>query len=125
MMSYFIIAVLVLYGLFFTGASLLKLIGHNHFKEEFASMKIPYWLAYVSGGIEIICGPALVLGIWIPISAGLASAVLFVVMLGAVVTNFIAEGRGVSMAVAVLIIFALPMLLIAYYFRDATQALLG
>ena len=123
-MSYLVIAALTLYGLFYTGAALLKLIGHDHFKEEFSSMKIPYWLAYVSGGVEIICGPALLAGIWIPASAGIASAVLFVVMLGAAVTNFVAEGRGVSMAVGVLVIFALPMLLITYYYRDATQALL-
>ena len=123
-MSYFVIAALIIYGLFYTGASLLKLIGHDHFEEEFSSMKLPYWLAYVSGGVEIICGPALLVGIWIPASAGIASAVLFVVMLGAAVTNFIAEGRGISMAVGVLVLFALPMLLIAYYYRDATQAFL-
>ena len=124
-MSYFVIAALIVYGLFYTGASLLKLIGHDHFKEEFSSMKLPYWLAYVSGGVEIICGPALLVGIWIPVSAGIASAVLFVVMLGAAATNFVAEGRGVSVAIGVLVLFALPMLLIAFYFREATQALLG
>lgn len=124
-MSYLIIAALIIFGLFYTGASLLKLIGHAHFKEEFASMKLPYWLAYASGAVEIICGPALVVGIWIPASAGIASAVLFVAMLGAAAANFVAVGRGVSMAVGVLVIFALPMLLIAYYYRDAMQALLG
>ncbi|CAA0093117.1 Uncharacterised protein [Zhongshania aliphaticivorans] len=123
-MIYLSYVALVLFGIFFTGAAALKLSRHPHFIEEFDSMRIPYVLAYVSGSVEIICGPALIAGIWIPAAAGIASAILFCVMLGASLTNFLSVGRGLKMAIGVLVVFALPMLLIALYYMDATMSVL-
>ena len=124
-MTYLIDTALVLFGAFFTGAAILKLTKHEHFIEEFESMKMPYSLAYLSGAIEIICGPALIAGIWFPAYAGIASGIMFFVMLGAGVTNFLSEGRGAKMAIGVLMIFALPMLLLSLYFLEPARLLIG
>ncbi|MCB1687149.1 MAG: DoxX family protein [Halioglobus sp.] len=124
-MTYLVFAGLLLFGIFFTGAAVLKLSRHQHFIEEFESMKMPYALAYVSGAIEIVCGPALIAGFWFPVAAGIAAAVMFCVMLGAAVTNLLSEGRGVKMAIGVLVIFALPMLLIALYYQETTRTFFG
>ena len=124
-MTYLIYAALVLFGLFYTVAAAMKLLKHPHFIEEFASMRVPYWLAIASGSVEIVAGPALIAGIWFPAAAGIASAVMFVVMLGAAVTNFLSEGRGAGAAIGVFVVCAVPMLLIAIHYLDATRSALG
>lgn len=103
----------------------MKLARHQHFVEEFDKMQMPYFLAYISGAVEIVCGPALIAGIWFPAAAGIASAVLFWVMIGAASVNLLAEGRGMRLALGVLVIFALPMLLIALYYQGPTRELIG
>lgn len=124
-MVYLVYAVLIIFGSFFTGAAAMKLSRHPHFVEEFEKMQTSYILAYVSGAIEIVCGPALIAGIWFPEVAGIASALMFCVMLGAALTNLLASGRGVGMAVGVLLIFALPMLLIAWFYLQTMRNFLG
>lgn len=106
-------AVLVLSGVFFTGTAVMKLSRHQHMIEEFESMQIPYYLAFISGAIEIVCDPALIAGIWFPAAVGVAAAVMFCVMLAASITNLIATGRGIGPALGVLLVCAVPMLLIA------------
>lgn len=124
-MTYLVYAGLILFGAFFTGAATMKLARHQHFVEEFGKMQIPYFLAYISGAIEIVCGPALIAGIWFPATAGIASTVMLCVMLGAALTNLLAKARGVPVALGVLVIFALPMLLIALNYQETTRAFLG
>ncbi|NKI15946.1 DoxX family membrane protein [Spongiibacter sp. KMU-166] len=124
-MSYLIYIALMLFGVFFTGAAILKLTRHQHFIEEFESMKVPYSLAYLSGAIEIVCGPLLIAGIWFPAYAGVASGVMFFAMLGASATNLVSVGRGAKVAIGVLAIFALPMLLVTLYFLEPARLLVG
>lgn len=124
-MMYLVYAGLIVFGAFFTGAAAMKLARHQHFIEEFDKMQMPYFLAYISGAVEIICGPALIAGIWFPAAAGVASAVMFWVMIGAAVINLLAKGRGMRLALGILVIFALPMLLIALYHQGITRELLG
>ena len=124
-MTYLIYAVLILFGLFYTVVSVMKLSRHPHFVQEFASMQVPYGLAILSGAVEVVAGPALIAGIWFPLAAGLASAVMFFVMLGAAVANFFSEGRGAWAAIGVFVVCAIPMLLIAFYYLDTTRSALG
>jgi uncharacterized membrane protein YphA (DoxX/SURF4 family) len=124
-MTYLIYAGLIIFGTFFTGAAAMKLSRHQHMVEEFESMQTPYILARISGAIEILCGPALIVGIWIPATAGIAAAVMFCVMVGASLTNLFATGRGLGPALGVLFVFALPMLLLALHYLETTRAVLG
>ena len=124
-MTYLIYAAFIIFGLFFSVAAAMKLSKHQHFVKEFESMRMPYWLAMLSGSIEIVAGPALIAGIWFPVAAGMASGVLFFVMLGAAVTNYFSAGRGALPALAVFLVCALPMLLIAIHYLDTTRSALG
>ncbi len=123
MLHYLVTASLALFGAFYTGAAIMKLMRHPHFIEEFEKMKLPYALAYLSAGVEIFMGPALVTGIWLPWVAGLAAAFMFCTMLGAALVNYM--GRGAVMAVGVLVVFASPMALLALYHLPDVSAFLG
>lgn len=123
MLSIAVNITLVLYGLFFTGAAAMKLTRHSHMVEEFKDMQLPYWLATLSGLVEIICGPAMVVGVWYPWIAGLATALLFATMLGAALINLI--GRSAQFALGVSVVFLTPMALLFAYHLDDTLILLA
>ena len=97
----------IVYGVFFTCAAILKLTRHSHMVEEFESMRLPYGLAVLSGLFEIVCGPALIAGVWYPKIAGIAALVMCFVMSGAAIANF--KGRDARMGFGVIAIFLLPM----------------
>jgi len=84
--------------------------------EEFEKMKLPYGLAFLSGAVEIIMGPLLIVGIWDPLTAGIASGIMVITMIGAAIANFVDRDKG--MAIGVLIIFALPMVLLFLYHKQ-------
>lgn len=123
MLIYLVNISLTLYGAFFTGAALMKLSRHKHMLEEFEQMQLPYWLAVLSGAIEVVCGPAMLLGIWLPGVAGLAVLAMTCTMFGAAVVNFI--GRTAPMAGGVALLFVLPMALLSYYHLDQVTVLLA
>ncbi len=112
-----------LFGVFFTGAAVLKLTRHTHMVEEFEKMDLPYGLAYLSGAVEIVMGPAMIVGIWVPAVAGAAASVMFCTMLGAALVNLI--GRSAAMAIGVLVIFATPMALLSLAYLGDTRGFLG
>ena len=118
MMTYLIWIALLGYGAFYTYVAILKLIKHPKMVKSFGEMKIiPYWMGTLAGIIEIIAGPALIVGIWKPAFAGIAASILVAVMIGAIIANFI--GKGAKPAIAVFLLFLLPMAMLAYYFHDA------
>ncbi|MEN8721832.1 MAG: DoxX family protein [Alphaproteobacteria bacterium] len=112
-----------LYGAFFTGSAIMKLMRHAHMVEEFEKMKLPYGLAYLSAAVEIVMGPAMIIGVWRSDLAGIGAVVMFCTMLGAALVNLV--GRGKKMAIGVLVIFALPMALLAAKYLPGALALLN
>ena len=92
-------------------------------REEFKKMNLPYGLAYMSGGVEIVCGPMMIIGIWIPQLAALATALMMPTMLGAAVANF--YGRDARMGFGVLLAFFLPVSLLAYMHAETLVLLIG
>ena len=105
-------AALGLYGLFFTTTALLKLSRHGHMVDEFRDLKLPYPLALVSGLFEIVCGPALIVGIWNPVVAGFAALIMIPVMTGASIVNF--TRRNSRMGIGVVVLFLVPICALAF-----------
>lgn len=101
-----------LYGLFFTATAVLKLSRHSHMVDEFRDLKLPFGLAIASGVFEIVCGPALIVGIWNPVVAGFAALIMIPVMIGASVVNF--ARRNARMGFGVVVLFLIPMCALAY-----------
>ena len=101
-----------LYGLFFTVTAFLKLSRHSHMVDEFRDLKVPYTLAFISGLFEIVCGPALIAGIWNPVLAGFAALIMIPVMIGASIVNF--TRRNTRMGISVVVLFLLPICALAF-----------
>ncbi|NBV85886.1 MAG: DoxX family protein [Verrucomicrobia bacterium] len=57
-------------------------------REEFASYGLPQWVMWAVGGVKLSCAACLLAGIWFPILVQPASAVIAVLMAGAIVMHF-------------------------------------
>jgi putative oxidoreductase len=57
------------------------------FVENFRRFGYPQWFRVVTGSLEVLGGIGLLIGIWLPWLAALASAGLTLVMLGAFLTE--------------------------------------
>ena len=86
-MSIPIIIVQVVLGLLFVGIGSMTVAGRKMFVENFRRFGYPQWFRVVTGSLEVLGGLGLLIGIWLPWLAALASAGLTLVMLGAVVTE--------------------------------------
>jgi len=87
MMSILIIIVQVVLGLLFVAIGSMTIVGRKMFVENFRRFGYPQWFRVVTGSLEVLGGLGLLIGIWLPWLAALASAGLILVMLGAVVTE--------------------------------------
>ena len=86
-MSIPIIVVQVILGLLFVAIGSMTVAGRKMFVENFRRFGYPQWFRIVTGSLEVLGGLGLLLGIWLPWLAALASSGLTLVMLGAVVTE--------------------------------------
>jgi uncharacterized membrane protein YphA (DoxX/SURF4 family) len=86
-MSILIIVVQVVLGLLFLLIGSMTVAGMKMFVENFRRFGYPQWFRIVTGSLEVLGGIGLLIGIWLPWLAALASAGLILVMLGAVVTE--------------------------------------
>ena len=86
-MSIPIIIVQVVLGLLFVGIGSMTVAGRKMFVENFRRFGYPQWFRVVTGSLEVLGGLGLLIGIWLPWLAALASAGLTLVMLGAVFTQ--------------------------------------
>ena len=83
-MSIVIIILQVLSGLLFLVIGSMTIAGRKFFVEAFRAFGYPQWFRVVIGSLEVLGGLGLIIGIWVPWLAALASAGLTLVMLGAV-----------------------------------------
>lgn len=111
------------YGVFFTAVAAMKLTRHGHMTKEFARMGLPYGLASLSAAVEIVCGPGLILGIWFPAVAGVAAMILVPTMIGAAIANLVT--RPIQFAVGLVVVFLVPISLLAQYHEADVRELLG
>ena len=86
-MSIFIIIVQGVLGLLFLAIGSMTVAGRKMFVENFRRFGYPQWFRVATGSLEVLGGLGLLIGIWLPWLAGLASAGLILVMLGAVFTE--------------------------------------
>ncbi len=86
-MSILIIIVQVVLGLLFVLIGSMTVAGRKMFVDNFRHFGYPQWFRVVTGSLEVLGGIGLLIGIWLPWLAALASAGLILVMLGAVVTE--------------------------------------
>jgi len=86
-MSILIIIVQVVLGLLFVLIGSMTVAGRKMFVENFRRFGYPQWFRVVTGSLEVLGGLGLLIGIWLPWLAALASAGLALVMLGAVSTH--------------------------------------
>ena len=86
-MSVPIIVVQVVLGLLFLLIGSLTVAGRKMFVENFRRFGYPQWFRIVTGSLEALGGIGLLIGIWLPWLAALASAGLTLVMVGAFLTE--------------------------------------
>ena len=86
-MSIVIIILQVLSGLLFLVIGSMTIVGRKFFVEAFRAFGYPQWFRVVTGSLEVLGGLGLIIGIWVPWLAALASAGLTLVMLGAILTH--------------------------------------
>ena len=86
-MSILIIIVQVVVGLLFVLIGSMTVAGMNMFVENFRRFGYPQWFRVITGSLEVLGGLGLLVGIWLPWLAELASAGLTLVMLGATFTQ--------------------------------------
>jgi len=87
MMSTLIIVVQIVLGLLFMLIGSMTVAGRKMFVENFRRFGYPQWFRVVTGSLEVLGGLGLLIGIWLPWLAVLASTGLTLVMLGAASTH--------------------------------------
>ena len=86
-MSIGIIIVQVVLGLLFLLIGSMTVVGMKMFVENFRHFGYPQWFRIVTGSLEVLGGIGLLISIWLPWLAELASDGLTLLMLGAVLTH--------------------------------------
>lgn len=86
-MSIVIIILQAVLGLLFVAVGSMTAAGRKVFVEAFRHFGYPHWFRVVIGSLEVLGGLGLLIGIWLPWLAALASTGLALVMLGAVFTQ--------------------------------------
>ncbi len=112
-MSILIIVVQVVLGLLFVLIGSMTVAGMNMFVESFRHFGYPQWFRIVTGSLEVLGGLGLLIGIWLPWLAELASAGLSLVMLGAVLSQL--RVRDLNRVALPLVMGALALLVAVSY----------
>ncbi len=86
-MSIPIIILQVVLGLLFVAIGSMTVAGRKMFVESFRRFGYPQWFRVVTGSLEVLGGLGLLIGIWLPWLAALASIGLTLVMVGAVLSQ--------------------------------------
>ena len=113
-MSIPIIIVQVVVGLLFLGIGSMTIAGRKMFVENFRRFGYPRWFRIVTGSLEVLGGIGLLIGIWLPWLAALASAGLTMVMLGAIVTE-VRTKEPLQKIVLPIVLGALAIVVVASY----------
>jgi uncharacterized membrane protein YphA (DoxX/SURF4 family) len=87
MMFTLVIIVQVVLGLLFVVIGSIAVAGRKMIVDNFRHFGYPQWFRVVTGSLEILGGLGLLVGIWLPWLAVLASVGLMLVMLGAALTH--------------------------------------
>ena len=113
-MSILIIVVQVVLGLLFVLIGSMNVAGMKMFVENFRRFGYPQWFRIVTGSLEALGGIGLLIGIWLPWLAVVASAGLTLVMLGAFLTE-VRTREPVQKIVLPLVLGALAIVVTASY----------
>jgi putative oxidoreductase len=104
----------VLLGLAFVLIGCLTLVGQKKIVENFRRFGYPQWFRKVIGILEALGGAGLLIGIWMPFLAGLASAGLVLVMLGAIASHLRARDSFKHLAPAIVMCLQVIIILVAH-----------
>ncbi|MFD6157398.1 DoxX family protein [Nocardia sp. NPDC060256] len=116
-----VIAIQSVLGMLYTATAGFKLARHPHMVEDFQQMRLPYLTAYLSAAAEIICGPALLAGIWVQWLVAPAAAVLTLVMICAAIVSYPRRKPWKTIGVTVLAVLCAALTL--YYYPDLSDSL--
>ena len=106
----------MLLALIFLGAGMSKVTGNPQQVASFSRWGFPPWFIYAVGYLEIGCG----LGLLLPKLAGVSSALLGVVMIGAAATHAV---HGESHAVPIPLLFFLLLAIVGYLRRAGLRCI--
>lgn len=115
MMSILIIIAQVVLGLLFLLIGSMTVAGMNMFVENFRRFGYPQWFRIVTGSLEVLGGIGLLIGIWLPGLAALASAGLTLVMLGAVLTHLRTKDPLKKIALAIVLEVLAIVIAVSYW----------
>lgn len=82
-MNYIIVIILLMLGIVFLGAGLIK-CNPKSTSKDFERFGFPKWFKYVSGILEMVSGILVLYGIFQPIAAVLGAGLIVVTMAGAI-----------------------------------------
>ena len=114
-MSILIIIAQVVLGLLFLLIGSMTVAGMNMFVENFRRFGYPQWFRIVTGSLEVLGGIGLLIGIWLPGLAALASAGLTLVMLGAVLTHLRTKDPLKKIALAIVLEVLAIVIAVSYW----------
>lgn len=83
--------------------------------ENFRRFGYPQWFRVVTGSLEVLGGIGLLIGIWLPWLAELASAGLTLVMLGAVLTHLRTRDPWKEITLAIVMGVLTSLVVVSYW----------
>lgn len=96
----------------FGSATKYRGAGAKNMKEEFAVYGLPTWFMYMVGAAKILIAVCMIVGFWIPVLIYPASALLAVLMIGAIAMHIKVKDPFIKFVPAILM---LVMALLAVY----------
>lgn len=94
-----------------------KVLGTKQAQAQRAHLKLPAWFWRLTGALELLGALGLIVGYFVPAVAGLAAALLLIIMLGAVAAH-LARRDPISRAIPAFVLFALAALTLAGRWAD-------
>ncbi|GHO87868.1 DoxX family protein [Dictyobacter formicarum] len=79
----------IILGLFFTPEGVIKWTHIGPSAARFEHFRYPRWFRYLTGVCELLAGIGLLIGLWFPLLAVLATLLLCIVMIGALYSHAI------------------------------------
>lgn len=110
-----IIVVQVVLGLLFVLIGSAAVAGMKMLVENFRRFGYPQWFRVVTGSLEVLGGIGLLIGIWLPWLAELASAGLTLVMLGAVLTHLRTRDPWKEITLAIVMGVLTSLVVVSYW----------
>lgn len=114
-MQIMIIVVQVVLGLLFMLIGSATVAGTKMLVENFRRFGYPQWFRVVTGSLEVLGGMGLLIGIWLPWLAELASDGLTLVMLGAVLTQLRTRDPWRKIALAIVLGVLTSLVVVGYW----------